>query len=95
MPAAKTEAPAKMLVPAAAETGTAASRRVRLAKAPAAKPTAKIADASEERFQALFSHASRGDPAAQRELVRLRLAYLTWAYAGRQARKCQAQASLS
>lgn len=42
MPAAKTEAPAKMLVPAAAETGTAAIRRVRLAKALAAKPTAKI-----------------------------------------------------
>lgn len=62
---------------------------------PAASSPAKIADASEERFHALFSHASRGDPVAQRELVRLRLAYLNWAYAGQQAPKCQAQASLS
>lgn len=42
MPAAKTEAPAKILIPAAAETGTTAIRRVRLAKALAARPTAKI-----------------------------------------------------
>ena len=43
MPTAKTEPPAKMLVPAAAETGTKAVRRVRLAKALAARPTAEIA----------------------------------------------------
>lgn len=42
MPATKTEAPAKVLVPTAAETGTVAIRRVRLAKALAARPTAKI-----------------------------------------------------
>lgn len=49
---------------------------------PAATPPAKVVDAIEERFQALFSHASCGNTAARRELVRLRLAYLNWAYAG-------------
>ena len=33
---------------------------------------ARIADAIGERFRALFSHASRGDPAAQREWIRMR-----------------------
>lgn len=61
---------------------------------PAASPPANIADAIEERFQALFSHASRGDPVAQGELVRLRLAYLNWAYAG-QGWKFPAHPSLS
>lgn len=41
MPAAKTEAPARILVPTAAESGTTAIRRVRLAKALAATPAAK------------------------------------------------------
>ncbi|MDP2135863.1 MAG: hypothetical protein Q8J99_19840 [Sulfuritalea sp.] len=41
MPAAKTEAPARVLVPTAAETGTTAVRRVRLAKALAATSAAK------------------------------------------------------
>lgn len=48
---------------------------------PAASPAADIALASEQRYQALFDRGSRGDPAAQRELVSLRLAYLNWAYA--------------
>lgn len=49
---------------------------------PAASAPAEIAGASEARFQALFSRASRGDQAAQREVVHLRLAYLNWAYVG-------------
>ncbi len=42
MPEAKSEAAARTLVPTAAESGTTAIRRVRLAKALAAKPGAKI-----------------------------------------------------
>ena len=57
---------------------------------PAATLPAKIADAIEARMQALFGHASGGDPVAQRELVRLRVAYLNWAYAGQQGRKSPA-----
>lgn len=49
----------------------------------AASAAVEIAGASEECFQALVGRASHGDPAAQRELIRLRLAYLNWAYAGR------------
>lgn len=37
--------------------------------------------ASEQRFQTLFESAARGDLQAQCEVVRLRLAYLNWAYA--------------
>jgi len=48
---------------------------------PAATSPADIACASERHFLALFDQASRGDPDAQRDLVRLRLAYLNWAYA--------------
>lgn len=48
----------------------------------AASAAVEIAGASEERFQVLVGRASRGDPAAQRELIRLRLSYLNWAYAG-------------
>lgn len=58
---------------------------------PAATAPAEIAGVSEERFQALFSRASCGDQAAQRDLVRLRLAYLNWAYAGQRGRQCAAQ----
>lgn len=54
---------------------------------PVATAPAEIAGASEERFQALFNRASRGDPIAQRELVRLRLAYLNWAYTGAAERR--------
>ncbi|MCM2289603.1 MAG: hypothetical protein NDI67_11295 [Sulfuritalea sp.] len=50
---------------------------------PHAAPPEALGYASEQRFQALFRQASDGDPRAQGELVRLRLAYLNWAYAGR------------
>ena len=58
---------------------------------PVATPPAGIADAIEERFQALLRHALCGDPAA----IRLRLAYLIRALAGRQGQTCPAQPSLS
>lgn len=48
---------------------------------PPAAPAAALGLASEQCFQALFGRASGGDEQAQRELVRLRLAYLNWAYA--------------
>lgn len=51
---------------------------------PAALPE-ELGHASEQRFHALFARASRGDAAAQGDLVRLRLAYLNWAYASRDA----------
>lgn len=62
---------------------------------PAATAPEEIAGAIEERFQALFGLASRGDPAAQRELVRLRLAYLNWAYSGLRTTQGAAQPPLS
>jgi hypothetical protein len=46
MPEARSGAAARTLVPSAAESGTTAIRRVRLAKALAAKPSAKISDMS-------------------------------------------------
>ena len=52
---------------------------VRLSAAGAA---VEIAGASEECFQALAGRASHGDPAAQSELIRLRLAYLNRTCAG-------------
>ncbi|MDP2135864.1 MAG: hypothetical protein Q8J99_19845 [Sulfuritalea sp.] len=61
---------------------------------PAASAPAEIAGASERQFQALFEKASRGDAAAQRELVRLRLAYLNWAYAGQRLRRNSASTAL-
>lgn len=48
---------------------------------PPAAPPEELGHASEQRFRALFEQASGGDVQAQRELVRLRLAYLNWAYA--------------
>lgn len=62
---------------------------------PSATAPAEIAGASEERFLALFRRASRGDPTAQRELVRLRLAYLNWAYAGQRVPQRPAHPPLS
>lgn len=50
---------------------------------PYAAPPEELGHASEQRFKALFRQASAGDPQAQSELVRLRLAYLNWAYAGK------------
>lgn len=52
---------------------------------PHAAPPEALGHASEQRFQTLFRQASDGDPQAQGELVRLRLAYLNWAYAGKAA----------
>ena len=52
MHAAKTGTPARMLVPAAAETGTTAIRRVRLAKALAARPAPKISGMPQPAMQA-------------------------------------------
>lgn len=47
---------------------------------PAATAAVEIAGASEECFRVLVERASRGDRPAQLELIRLRLAYLNWAY---------------
>lgn len=52
---------------------------------PRAAPPEELGYASEQRFQTLFRQASDGDSQAQGELVRLRLAYLNWAYAGKAA----------
>lgn len=48
---------------------------------PPAAPAEALGLASEQCFLALFERASGGDVQAQRELVRLRLAFLNWAYA--------------
>ena len=53
----------------------------------------ELGEASEQRFNALFAMASRGDAQAQAELLRLRLAYLNWAYAGRRVRPSAMQAA--
>jgi hypothetical protein len=52
---------------------------------PHAAPPEELGRASEQRFNALFRQASDGDCQAQGELVRLRLAYLNWAYADKAA----------
>jgi hypothetical protein len=59
---------------------------------PAAAPE-ELGEASEQRFKDLFEMASRGDVQAQAELLRLRLAYLNWAYAGRCFRSSAMQAA--
>ncbi|MCK9382547.1 MAG: hypothetical protein M0P95_15975 [Sulfuritalea sp.] len=41
--------------------------------------------ASERHFQTLLKRAARGETDAQDELVRLRVAYLNWAYPSRKA----------
>jgi len=51
---------------------------------PPATSAAELGCASEKRFQMVLGRASQGDANAQRELVALRVAYLNWAYAGRQ-----------
>ena len=48
---------------------------------PAAAPPTEVAHAADRHCDALFGRASGGDPRAQRELVELQVAYLTWAYA--------------
>lgn len=52
---------------------------------PRAAPPEELGYASEQRFQTLFRQASDGDRQAQGELVKLRLAYLNWAYASKAA----------
>ena len=52
---------------------------------PATSPT-ELCHASERRFQTVLGRASYGDPNAQCELVRLRVAFLNWAYAGQDGR---------
>lgn len=52
---------------------------------PHAAPPEELGHASEQRFQTLFRQASDGDRQAHGELVRLRLAYLNWAYASKAA----------
>jgi hypothetical protein len=41
-----------------------------------------IVRASQSRFASLMEFATQGDEQARHDLVRLRLAYLNWAYAG-------------
>lgn len=48
---------------------------------PPATSLAELGSASERRFQTVLGRASLGDANAQIELVRLRVAYLNWAYA--------------
>lgn len=52
---------------------------------PAASAATEIACASEQRFRKVLDRASQGDPGARRDLLRLRVAYLNWAYVGQQA----------
>lgn len=52
---------------------------------PAASSPAELHCASESRFLNVLGRASLGDADAQLELVRLRVAYLNWAYAGQAA----------
>lgn len=52
---------------------------------PAASAAAEIAFASEQCFRKVLNGASQGDPGARRDLLRLRIAYLNWAYVGRES----------
>lgn len=47
---------------------------------PAATPPLEIACAADQHLAELFKQASGGDANAQRDVVRLRSAYLVWAY---------------
>lgn len=49
---------------------------------PAASSPAELYCASENCFLKVLGRASLGDSDAQHDLVRLRVAYLNWAYAG-------------
>ena len=51
---------------------------------PSAADPDEILQASQSRFASLIGYAAQGDEQARRDLVRLRLAYLNWAYAGRE-----------
>ena len=50
---------------------------------PATTSPPEIARAADQYSEELFKRASGGDPNAQRDLVQLQFAYLTWAYANR------------
>lgn len=50
---------------------------------PAATAPPEIARAADQYSEELFKRASDGDADAQRDLVKLHCAYLTWAYAAR------------
>ena len=54
---------------------------------PPATAPAELAGAADRYCQTLFDRASCGDADARRQLVELHVAYLTWAYASRQARQ--------
>lgn len=47
---------------------------------PAWAPEAELACVSEQRFCLALDLASAGDPVARRDLLRLRVAWLNWAY---------------
>lgn len=49
---------------------------------PAVADPEEIFRASQLRFASLIEYATQGDQQARHELLRLRLAYLNWAYAG-------------
>ena len=42
----------------------------------------EIVQASQHRFSTLIGNAAQGDEQARKAVLRLRLAYLNWAYAG-------------
>lgn len=48
---------------------------------PAATPVMELDSAAERVYLTLFDGASRGDAAAKKKLIELRVAYLNWAYA--------------
>ncbi len=52
---------------------------------PLATSPVELDCASEQYFQTLLRRAAHGETSAQDELVRLRVAYLNWAYLGRKA----------
>lgn len=54
---------------------------------PPATSPAELDCASEQHFKTLIERAARGEANAQGELVKLRVAYLNWAYLGREVEK--------
>ncbi|MCF8151009.1 MAG: hypothetical protein K9K30_01855 [Burkholderiaceae bacterium] len=54
---------------------------------PAESSPTELDDACERRCKAVRDPAARGDANAQRELLRLRIAFLNWAYSGKNARR--------
>jgi hypothetical protein len=54
---------------------------------PSAATPAELDRATENCFRAALGRAERGDARAQIEVVRLRVAYLNWAYTGQRLRQ--------